>query len=310
MHRLGATAVILNDGQMLLTRRRDLPLWVAPGGHLDRGETVQACCVREVREETGLDVEIERLVGLYARRQGQRGQILWMTFLFQCRVAGGTLRVTDETTAIGYWPIGKLPINTAYWHRRYLADTVNGNHTAVCRAMPTRLWEQLVFQSILRIRRWFSRRRSHPEFIPARWKLGAFATLFDGDGRVLLVRRRDYPVWNLPGGKVETDETPWEAVVRETREETGLEIEVHRLTGVYSKLSRGELVLNFAGRVVGGQPVPTEEGAESQFFPVASLPDPTLPKHIERILDSAARHTDVVFQIQDTPSGLKVLGFK
>ena len=94
------------------------------------------------------------------------------------------------------------------------------------------------------------------------------------------------------------------------REETGLDITVERLTGVYSKPSRSEIVFNFDARVVGGQLVPTEEGVRSAYFPLDKLPDPTLPKHIERIRDSAKRQTKVVLRVQDGPSGLTMLGFK
>lgn len=310
MHRLGATAIILKDGKILLTRRRDLPVWVAPGGHMDQGETVQACCLRETKEETGLDVEIVRLVGLYARRQGKNGPVLWLTFLFLCRVLGGAPRVSSETTAIDFWPLGKLPLNTLSWHRRYLSDTLDDRRTTLLRSVSMRGWEQLTLQSILRVRRWLERSQRGPSFGPTLWKLGAFVTLFDAERRVLLVRRRDYPVWNLPGGKAEDGETPWDAAVRETREETGLDVEINRLTGVYSKPKRGTIVLNFEGRIVGGRLIPTEEGAESRYFAINALPNPTLPKHVERIKDSAARHTPVVFRTQDTPSGLKELGFK
>jgi 8-oxo-dGTP diphosphatase len=310
MHTLGATAVIIFDGQVLLTRRRDLPLWVTPGGHLDQGETVQACCLREAKEETGLDVEIERLIGLYILPRVVGGAMGPMTFLFACRVVGGAPHLTDETTAIRYWPLEKLPVNTPQWHRRYLTDALDGNRVALWRTLPTPLWIYLIARPFFRLRRWVNRLRGRPKFTATRWKLGAFVTLFDGDGQVLLVRRRDYPVWNLPGGAVERGETPWGAAVRETREETGLEIEVERLAGVYSKPSRGEIVLNFEGCVVGGHLAPTEEGVESRYFPVNALPETTLPKHVERIHDSAAGHAEAVLKVQDTPSGLTVLGFK
>jgi hypothetical protein len=65
--------------------------------------------------------------------------------------------------------------------------------------------------------------------------LGAFAVIRDDQGRVLLCHRRDMDAWNLPGGGVCNGELPTEAVVRETREETGLEIVVEQLTGIYGK---------------------------------------------------------------------------
>jgi ADP-ribose pyrophosphatase YjhB (NUDIX family) len=310
MHTLGATAVIIHDGQILLTRRRDLPLWVAPGGHLDQGETLQVCCLREVKEETGLDVNIERFVGLYVLPRVLDNPIGPMTFLFVCRSVGGTLCLSDETTGVRYWPLEKLPANIPAWHRRYLSDTLDGTRAPSWHILPTPLWVYCVARPFFRLRRWRRRLQGRPRFTATRWKLGVFVTLFDADGRVLLVRRRDYPVWNLPGGAVERGETPWDAAVRETREETGLEIEIQRLTGVYSKPTRGEVILSFEGQAVGGKLVPTEEGVESRYFPVDALPESTLPKHAERVCDSAAQHPEVVFKVQDTPSDLKLLGFK
>lgn len=309
-HRIGATAIIIQGDQLLLTRRRDFPVWVAPGGHMDRGETLPECCVREVKEETGLDVEVERLVGVYARQARFSERVQWTTFAFTCRVVGGTPCLTNETTGIRYWPIQHPPATMPPWHRRLVGDALNGNRAATWHAAPVSLPFAIVAWPLLRLHRLVDRLTDRPTFVPTRWKLGAFVTLFDGAGRVLLVRRRDYPVWNLPGGKVEPGETPWDAAGRETREETGLEIEVERLTGVYSKPTRGAVVLNFEGRVIGGRAVPTEEGVESRYFSVDALPEPILPKHVERILDSAARHVRVIFRTQDTPAGLKVLGFK
>lgn len=59
------TAAVLNDeGQILLIHKVDNDLWALPGGH-DAGESITTTVVREVREETGLDIEVERLVGPY-----------------------------------------------------------------------------------------------------------------------------------------------------------------------------------------------------------------------------------------------------
>jgi ADP-ribose pyrophosphatase YjhB (NUDIX family) len=66
-------------------------------------------------------------------------------------------------------------------------------------------------------------------------KVGAHAAVFDAGGRILLVRRADDGKWCLPCGWVEPNESPEETVVREAREETGLEVEVVRLIGVYTR---------------------------------------------------------------------------
>jgi hypothetical protein len=63
---LGAFAVIFNErGEVLLCLRRDLPLWNLPGGGVEPGESPREAVVREVREEVCLDVEVERLAGVY-----------------------------------------------------------------------------------------------------------------------------------------------------------------------------------------------------------------------------------------------------
>ena len=89
--------------------------------------------------------------------------------------------------------------------------------------------------------------------------LGAFALLYDGEGRILLCHRRDADVWNLPGGQVERGETPWQAAIRETREETGLEASVRRLTFVDYRPERDELVFTFACEGTGGALTLNEE---------------------------------------------------
>lgn len=117
---------------------------------------------------------------------------------------------------------------------------------------------------------------------------GAFAVIFDTDRRVLLCHRRDMDAWNLPGGRVEAGETPWDAAIRETREEVGLEIEIVRLTGLYWKPETEELVLNFHGVVVGGTIGPSDESDAAAYYAFADLPPNTAPKQVERIRDALA----------------------
>ena len=143
--------------------------------------------------------------------------------------------------------------------------------------------------------------------MPALFSLGAFAILFDPDGRVLLCHRRDFDLWNLPGGGVESGELPSEAVIREVQEETGLEVAVERLVGVYGKMERDDLVFSFVCRIVGGELALTDESDENAYFSIDRLPANTIPKQVERIRDALAPLSQPVFRRQYGPSGRELL---
>ena len=116
--------------------------------------------------------------------------------------------------------------------------------------------------------------------------VGAFALIFDAENKVLLCHRTDRDVWNLPGGRVECDESPWAAVVREVEEEVGLLVRVERLLGVYSVAARTDLVLNFLCAVTGGAERQSSEADKIEWFHRSSIPVNTLPRHAARIEDA------------------------
>ena len=105
---------------------------------------------------------------------------------------------------------------------------------------------------------------------------------------VLLAHRRAIDWWNLPGGAIDAGETVSEGLLREVREETGLEIEVGQLVGVYSKPLKQEIVLSFRCQVSGGTlgAINDDDIDESRYFPINKLPANLLPKHRERITDA------------------------
>jgi 8-oxo-dGTP diphosphatase len=94
-HSVSVAGIITDDhGRALLIQRRDNHRWEPPGGVLELGETVHDGLRREVREETGLDVEPVALTGVY--KNMPRGII---ALVFRCKITGGRLATGDETTA-------------------------------------------------------------------------------------------------------------------------------------------------------------------------------------------------------------------
>ena len=96
--------------------------------------------------------------------------------------------------------------------------------------------------------------------------IGVFGIITDDKDRVLLCHRRDFDLWNLPGGGVEAGESPWAALVREIEEETGLNAVPVHLSGVYSKPDKNEIVLSFFCRVTGGTVQLTDEADQIEYF--------------------------------------------
>src|SRR5437588_10614725 len=131
----------------------------------------------------------------------------------------------------------------------------------------------------------------------ASFRIAVSALIFE-EGRVLLAYRRDIDWWNLPGGGMEVGETVDEALCREVREETGLEIEVERLVGVYSKPQKQEVVLTFRCHITGGTLQATEEIRESRYFAPDALPKNTLPKHRQRIQDALLNQPTAIIKAQ------------
>ena len=86
------------------------------------------------------------------------------------------------------------------------------------------------------------------------------------DGRVLAVQRRDNGRWEPPGGVLELDETPEAGVRREVWEETGVDVEVERLTGVYKNMAKPIVALVFRCRPLDttGAPEPVTSTDEAQ----------------------------------------------
>ncbi len=120
---VGVSAIVLDDdGRVLLHRRSDDGRWGTPGGILEPGEQPAQAVVREVREETGVEVEVERLTSVvghdpYAYPNGDQVQIL--DIAFRCRPVGGELRVDeDESLEVAWFALEDVPRMAERIHER------------------------------------------------------------------------------------------------------------------------------------------------------------------------------------------------
>ena len=112
--KVGADGAIFNDdGEVLLMDRADGSGWCLPCGWLDVGERPSQATIREVREETGLHVKIERLVGVFTRLPHQsHSPHTMIAIVHLCKVIGGELTLSHEGLDLRYWPLDDVPC----WH--------------------------------------------------------------------------------------------------------------------------------------------------------------------------------------------------
>jgi ADP-ribose pyrophosphatase YjhB (NUDIX family) len=107
-----ASALVVREGRLLLTRRAREPrrgMWDAPGGFIDPGEHPEDALVRELAEETGLEIEVLGLVGFFLDRYGEDG-VATLNVFYEARVAGGRERPADDVSEIGWFPLDALPL--------------------------------------------------------------------------------------------------------------------------------------------------------------------------------------------------------
>jgi 8-oxo-dGTP diphosphatase len=126
----------------------------------------------------------------------------------------------------------------------------------------------------------------------------------------VLILRRDFRIWALPGGGLETGETPEDAAIRETYEETGYEVKIDRYIGSYHRPQFHDARHVFRGRIIGGDTL--ESGLETagvKWYPVHQLPKRLAPSVREIVTDAISNRDEVIERIQ-TFSRWKVISIR
>jgi 8-oxo-dGTP pyrophosphatase MutT (NUDIX family) len=297
------TTVIRNSrGQLLCQQRGDFKRWGLPGGVLELGETLSQCAQREAAEETGLQVQSTRLIGVYASPDydivyPNGDQVQQITIALECTPVGGALQADGiESLGVQFFDPTALPDSLAIWYQHMVRDVIAQHPNPYFEAPLSRTpaiagWQEL--------RAWLG---STERIL----SIGTAALIQDSSGKILLTQRGDSGLWGLPAGLMELGETPSGTICREAQEELGITIRPTRLLGAFTGLhywlthpdgNQVQLVaLVFAAQWVAGTLTPDgDEALAADFFSPTALP-PLEARHL-RVLESClANPNQAIFE--------------
>ncbi|MGK4580945.1 NUDIX hydrolase [Kitasatospora sp. HPMI-4] len=130
-----AGAVVREDGRVLAIRRADNGTWEPPGGVLELTETVEDGVRREIFEETGLKVSVERLTGVY--KNVARGIV---ALVFRCHPEGGSEQLSDESTAVDWLTPAEVSDRMSEVYAVRMLDALRDETAASIRSHDGRQW--------------------------------------------------------------------------------------------------------------------------------------------------------------------------
>jgi len=121
---IAVNVAVIQEGKILLTKRNDFETWILPSGGVEEGESVSQAAIRETKEETGLDVELTRFVGIYSRLGNMPGV---HAVLFTARPTGGEIKCQEgETIAVEWFESDHIPSPLSIGHKKRIEDALSG----------------------------------------------------------------------------------------------------------------------------------------------------------------------------------------
>lgn len=128
--------------EVLLIKRCDVPVWVLPGGGIEKDESPEEAVCREVWEETGLQVQIVRKIAFYT----PLNRLAAPTHVFECSSTDGKLETGSETQEIAYFNLKRLPSSFFIVHRDWLEDALLNESTVIYKPIwRVTYWELLKY---------------------------------------------------------------------------------------------------------------------------------------------------------------------
>jgi len=124
MPALAVNVAVIHENKILLTKREDFETWILPSGGVEDGESLTQAAIRETKEETGLDVELTRLVGIYSRL----GNMFPVhAVLFVAKPIGGEIKCQEgETIAVEWFAFDQIPSPLSAGHKKRIEDAIAG----------------------------------------------------------------------------------------------------------------------------------------------------------------------------------------
>lgn len=208
---LAVNAVIQKGEEVLLIQRGKEPdkgSWVVPGGHVNFDEDLEEAVLREVKEETGLEVEIIGIISTKADKEGldPRGYHVTVNYL-TVPIGGKISRNREEAKEIRWFKLGGLPKNLGLNTGEFFQETITA--------------EQQISELV--------------KYIPPMPMVNQI--IYKDKTKILLGKRNKPPYfsdWGIPGGHFGFNESIEEASIRKAREETGLDVEIETVIDVHS----------------------------------------------------------------------------